>query len=105
MNIDMLLYRGALLAYLISTLTYIFSLLIRRVSPARAATWVLTVAFGLHTLFFLGQWLSKGYNPFLRVHDMLSFFAWVMAASIWPFNCGQRPGSWGPLSPPWFLSS
>ncbi|HEY5498712.1 MAG TPA: cytochrome c biogenesis protein CcsA [Syntrophales bacterium] len=79
MDIDMLLYRGALLAYLLSTLTYIFSLLIRRVSPARAATWILTGAFGLHTLFFLGEWLGKGYNPFLRIHDILSFFAWVMA--------------------------
>jgi len=79
MDIDMLLYRGALFAYLLSTLVYISSLLIRRVSPARAATWILTGAFGLHTLFFLGEWLGKGYNPFLRIHDILSFFAWVMA--------------------------
>lgn len=79
MLLDVLFFRGALLAYLLSTLTYIFSLLIRRVSPARAATWILTGAFGLHTLFFLGEWLGKGYNPFLRIHDILSFFAWVMA--------------------------
>ncbi|MFA5181432.1 MAG: cytochrome c biogenesis protein CcsA [Syntrophales bacterium] len=86
MDIDILLYRGALLAYLLSTLTYIFSLLIRRVSPARVATWILTGAFALHTLFFLGAWLGKGYNPFLRIHDILSFFAWVMAGVYLAFQ-------------------
>jgi len=86
MLLDVLFFRGALLAYLISTLTYIFALLIRRVSPARAATWILTGAFGLHTLFFLGAWLGKGYNPFLRIHDILSFFAWVMAGVYLAFQ-------------------
>jgi len=86
MLLDVFLFRGALIAYLLSTLIYIFSLLTRRVSPARAATWILTVAFCLHTLFFLGAWLGKGYNPFLRIHDILSFFAWVMAGVYLAFQ-------------------
>jgi cytochrome c-type biogenesis protein CcsB len=90
MDMDLLLdvfcFRGALLAYLLSTLIYISSLLVRRVSPARAATWILAGAFGLHTLFFLGAWFAKGYNPFLRIHDILSFFAWVMTGVYLAFQ-------------------
>ena len=81
MLLDVFFFRGALLAYLLSTLTYVFSLLARRVSSARAATWILAGAFGLHTLFFIGEWLGKGYTPFLHLHDILSFFAWVMAGA------------------------
>jgi cytochrome c-type biogenesis protein CcsB len=90
MDLDMLLdvffFRGALLAYLLSTLLYVFSLLARRVSPARVATWILTGAFGLHTLFLTGDWVGKGRTPFLHIHDILSFFAWVMAGVYLAFQ-------------------
>ena len=86
MMADTLFYRGAIIAYLLSTLTYIFSLLVRRVSPARAATWILTGAFSLHTLYFLGVWLGKGDNPLLSIHNVLSFFAWVMAGAYLAFQ-------------------
>ena len=86
MDFYLLLYRGALGAYLISTLTYLFSLFTRRVAPAKAATWVLAGACALHALFFLGQWAGRGFNPFLRIHDSLSFFALVMAGAYLAFQ-------------------
>ncbi|HNY73148.1 MAG TPA: cytochrome c biogenesis protein CcsA [Syntrophales bacterium] len=86
MDLYLLLYRLVLVAYLISTLAYMFSLLSRRVTPAKAATWIMAGACGLHALFFLGQWATRGYNPFLRLHDSLSFFALVMAGVYLAFQ-------------------
>ncbi len=86
MDFYLLLYRLVLGAYLVSTLTYMFSLLSRRVTPAKAATWIMTGACGLHALFLAGQWLGKGYNPFLRIHDILSFFALVMTGVYLAFQ-------------------
>ncbi|MDI9570094.1 MAG: cytochrome c biogenesis protein CcsA [Pseudomonadota bacterium] len=80
------IYPWVLGAYLLSALIYLFSLFTRRVTPAKVATWVLAGACVLHALFFLGQWTARGYNPFLRLHDSLSFFALVMAGAYLAFQ-------------------
>ena len=43
-------FKSALAAYLISTLGYTVSLLVRRVQFARLSAWVLLVAFILHAI-------------------------------------------------------
>lgn len=86
MDIFAFLYRGALAAYLVSTLTYLVSLFSRRVAPARIATWILAGAWGCHVLFFLGQWAVRGRNPFFGLPDSLSFFALVMAGAYLAFQ-------------------
>ena len=75
---DLLFFKWALAAYLISTLGYTASLLVRRVLIAKASTWVLFTAFSLHTAFFLAQMIVSGGLSINNVHETLSFFAWSL---------------------------
>ena len=76
-----ILYRLSLAIYLVSTLVYVGSILMRRVRPARVAVWIFGAAFTVHTVTILVIWRQTGHSPILTVHDGLSFFAWVMAGA------------------------
>ncbi len=86
MDMAIILCRISLAAYLVSTLVYIGSLLIRRVYLARIATWIFSAAFAAHTLTFFATWLKTGHSPVLTIYDGLSFFAWVMAGTYLIFQ-------------------
>jgi cytochrome c-type biogenesis protein CcsB len=86
MDMTMILCRLSLAAYLVSTLVYTASLLIRRVHTARIATWIFTAAFATHTFTFIAAWIERGHSPVLTIHDGLSFFAWVMAGTYLIFQ-------------------
>jgi cytochrome c-type biogenesis protein CcsB len=75
------LFKSALAVYLVCTVVYGASLWVRRVLTARVATWLMLVALVIHTLSFLSRWFTSGVNSAIGLHDSLSFFAWVMAAS------------------------
>lgn len=73
-----LFFKSALAAYLISTLGYIVSLLVRRVQFARLSAWILLVAFVLHAVSLISKFLESGYLSVTGVHDTLSLFAWLL---------------------------
>ena len=81
-----ILYRLALAVYLVSTLVYIGSILLRRVHTARVAVWIFGAAFTVHTATILVTWWQTGHSPILTIHDGLSFFAWVMAGAYLLFQ-------------------
>jgi len=75
----LLFFKAALAAYLISTLGYITSLLIRRILIAKASTWILLTAFVLHAAFYLVQFIQTHTLPFSQTHQTFSFFAWILS--------------------------
>lgn len=74
----LLFFKSALTAYLISTLGYIVSLLVRRVQFAKVSAGVLLVAFVLHTISLISKFLDSGYLSVTGIHDALSLFAWIL---------------------------
>ncbi len=75
---ELLFFKLALAAYLISTLGYIASLLVRRVLIAKGSTWILFSAFALHTAFYLAQLILNHTLSIKNFHETLSFFAWIL---------------------------
>jgi len=76
---DLLFFKASLSVYLISTLGYVLSLLAKRVLVARISTWIMAVAFVLHSIYLITRYLHIGYSPVLSQYDTLSFFTWVLA--------------------------
>jgi cytochrome c-type biogenesis protein CcsB len=75
---ELLFFNLALAAYLISTLGYTASLLVRRVMIAKASTWVLFSAFVLHTAFYLAQLILTHTLSINNFYETLCFFAWIL---------------------------
>lgn len=75
------LFKVALVVYLASAVVYGGSLWGRRVMPARVATGLMVAALLLHTASFFSRWLADGVIPIIGLYDVLSFFAWGMAAA------------------------
>lgn len=83
---DISLLKIALLAYLISSLGYTASLLVRRVTIARVSTWTLTAAFAFHTASLLLRWMTTSRVPVIGMYETLSFSAWIMTAAYLAFQ-------------------
>jgi len=75
------LFKVALAVYLASAVVYGGSLWGRKVMPARFATGLMFAALVIHTSSFISRWLAEGVIPAMGLYDVLSFFAWVMAAA------------------------
>jgi len=74
-----LLFKAAFCAYLVSTLGYMTSLLVKRFRIAKMALWLMSAAFLFHSLFLLYLIFETGQTPILGFHEALNFFAWVLA--------------------------
>jgi cytochrome c-type biogenesis protein CcsB len=83
---DILFFKTALFAYLISTLGYISSLLVKRVLVARVSTWIFFSAFILHAASFLFRCVETGHSPFVNLYASLSFFAWAISGVYLAFQ-------------------
>lgn len=79
--IGVLLFKAALVIYLVCAVVYGASLWVRRVTTARVATWLMSAALVIHTVSFGYRWHTTGVSPAIGLHDTLSFFAWVMAGA------------------------
>jgi cytochrome c-type biogenesis protein CcsB len=75
---DLLFFKLALAAYLISTLGYTASLVVRRVLIAKVSTWVLFSAFVLHGAFYLAQMILTSALSIKNFYETLSFFALIL---------------------------
>lgn len=75
---DLLLFKLATAAYLISTLGYIASLLVKRVVIAKGSTWIMFAAFTLHTAFYPAQLILTQALSVINFPEALSFFAWIL---------------------------
>ena len=83
---DILSFKVALVIYFISVLGYLTSLVVKRVQVAKIATWILTIAFMNHTVFFIFRYAETGQLPVISFHEALSFFAWAMTGVYLAFQ-------------------
>jgi ABC-type uncharacterized transport system permease subunit len=79
--IAIVLFKAALIIYLVSAAVYVASLWEKRVLVARVATGLMLAALVIHTLFFAAWWLAAREGPVMGLLGTLSFFAWVMAVA------------------------
>jgi cytochrome c-type biogenesis protein CcsB len=83
---DILSFKVALAIYFISVLGYLTSLYVRRVLAAKMATWVLTLAFMNHTLFFVFRYAETGQLSVISLHEAFSLFAWAITGVYLAFQ-------------------
>jgi len=83
---ELIFFRIALVAYLVSTVGYIASLFAGRVRVAKASMWVLALAFALHTVHIVMQWIGTASIPSASIYGSLSFIAWAVAGSYLAFQ-------------------
>ncbi len=76
-----ILFKTALAVYFASAILYGASLWGKRVFPARIAAGLMFAALTVHTFSVAARWFPAGETPTIGLHDALSLFAWVMAAS------------------------
>ncbi len=80
------LFKAALLGYLVATLGYTVSLMVKRVAFARATVWILLAAFVIHGVSLALRCFSRGLTPAIHPHETLSFFAWAMTGTYLAFQ-------------------
>jgi ABC-type uncharacterized transport system permease subunit len=79
---DILFFKAAVAAYLVSAVAYGFSLTTRQVSAARAGAWFLFAAFLCHSASFLAHFAaSAGRTPLASIYETLSLFVWAMTGA------------------------
>ena len=101
---DILLFKAALVAYFLSTVGYVISLLAKRVFVAKVSMWVLLSAFILQTLSISLMCLKTGHGPISGLYDALAFIAWAMTGAYLAFQLKTKTRILGAfVSPSAFL--
>ena len=79
-NLQLIMFKIALILCAVSTVGYLFSLIVKRVRLAKVSTWILAFAFGFLTVNLLFALVSSSLliNPGSR--DFLSLCAWSVCA-------------------------
>lgn len=83
---DIVFFKAALFAYLLSTCGYMASLILKRVYAARISAWVLLAAFVLHTVSLGLRAGGAGLTPAVNLHEALSFFSWAVSGGYLAFQ-------------------
>lgn len=83
---ELIFFRFALAAYLVSTVGYVASLFAGRVRVAKVSMWVLALAFALHTVYIVMQWMGADSIPSSNIYGSLSFVAWGVSGSYLAFQ-------------------
>lgn len=97
---DVIFFKVALAAYLVTTLGYVLSLLEKRVLVARVSTWLLLFAFIVHANSFGARCILTGQTPILSMYDTLSFLAWAMAGIYLAFQLKTKTMTLGAFVSP-----
>ena len=87
---DLFFFKIALAAYFISTVGYVASLLVKRVTIAKISMWVLFAAFLVQALSFGARCVETGQSPIRSIYDALSLIAWVMTGGYLAFQLKTR---------------
>ena len=78
---DILLFKAAMGAYLISTFGYLSSLVMKKVALARISAWALLTAFIVHALAFSYRSVRIGMNPVINLTEALSFLGLALVGT------------------------
>ncbi len=80
---DLLLFRAALIGYLLATAGHLVYILTLRKDAARVANGVLVGGFLFHTASLAVRWSEAGYPPITNPHEAFSFFSWAL---VWAYG-------------------
>jgi len=69
-------FTAALIAYLIATALYFVFMVAKKEKAGKAALWVMTAAFVLHTVCLAARGLNAGRLPFTNQYEFAASFAW-----------------------------
>ncbi len=83
---DILFFKMTLALYVLSTLGYGASLLVRKVQVAKASTWILFSAFLFQGASIALRYVKTGHTPVIGWYDSLSFFVWAMTGTYLAFQ-------------------
>jgi cytochrome c-type biogenesis protein CcsB len=97
---ELVFFRIALAAYFVSAAGYAVSLFAGRVRVAKASMWVLTLAFILHTIHIVMQWMGTDSIPSANIYGSLSFIAWAVAGSYLAFQARTKTQTLGAFVSP-----
>lgn len=86
---EILFFRIALGAYLVSTVGYITSLAAGKVRVARGAMRVMVLALVLHTVHVLMQWVAVAAPP-VNIYTSFSFLAWAITGAYLAFQARTK---------------
>jgi len=87
---DILFFEMTLALYLLSTLGYAASLLVRKVQVAKASTWILFSAFLFQAASIALRYIRMGHTPVIGWYDSLSFFVWAMTGTYLAFQLKNK---------------
>ncbi|MBN1827746.1 MAG: cytochrome c biogenesis protein CcsA [Deltaproteobacteria bacterium] len=76
----MILFATVMVFYLVAALGHLLSLAVKRITLARASSWVLLAAAAFHGLFIAVRWIEFGAPPVVSVYDSLGFLSWAVTA-------------------------
>ncbi|MEA3464526.1 MAG: c-type cytochrome biogenesis protein CcsB [Thermodesulfobacteriota bacterium] len=82
MGVNILFFKLTLLLYAVSTLLYLFSVVVNKPNSDRLGRWLLMGAFAVHTTTLVIRFYEAGYTPVTNLHESLSFFAWTLAGTF-----------------------
>jgi cytochrome c-type biogenesis protein CcsB len=83
---DILFFKMTLALYILSTLGYAASLLVRRIHVAKTSTWILFAAFLFQAASIAFRYVRVGRTPVIGWYDSLSFFVWAMTGTYLAFQ-------------------
>ncbi|BCA78509.1 c-type cytochrome biogenesis protein CcsB [Desulfuromonas sp. AOP6] len=90
MSANVLLYKIALLFYLVATILFFIDVIGRKESIGRVARWVLFGGFAIHCAALVARYVEAGYTPVANLHESLSFFALSIVGIFLLFDLRYR---------------
>jgi len=76
----------SLVAYFVSTAGYIISISVGRVRVAKVSMWAFSLAFALHSIYVVIQWIGAESVPSADIYGSLSFIAWAVSGAYLAFQ-------------------
>jgi cytochrome c-type biogenesis protein CcsB len=92
---NIIAFKVALAIYFLSTLGYIVSMYSRKVFWAKMGTWILTVAFLNHTIFFILRCAETRQVPVVSLHEAIALFAWTITGAYLAFQLKTKTRTLG----------
>jgi ABC-type uncharacterized transport system permease subunit len=102
-NLELISFKIALILCAVSTVGYLFSLLIKKIKLAKFSTWILAGAFGCLTVNLLFVVINSAGLINLGSRDFFSFCAWSVSGAYLALQFKTKTRSLGAFISPFIL--
>jgi len=90
MSANVLLYKIALLFYLVATILFFVDVIGRKENIGKIGRWVLFGGFVIHCAALVARYVEAGYTPVANLHESLSFFVLSIVGIFLLFDLRYR---------------